>query len=104
MQSIESTETYAYGTSKDLVSEKEDIKCSNIIKRYNFDDITIENIKERNPNWPQITDHPYKIGGSRSGKTNSLFNLINQQPDINKIYLFKDLYEVLILILISIFN
>ena len=32
MQSIDSIETYAYGTSKDLVSEKD--KCSNIIKRY----------------------------------------------------------------------
>ena len=28
------------------------------------------------------------IGGSGSGKTNSLFNLINKQPDIDKIYLY----------------
>ena len=34
MQSIDSIETYAYGTSKDLVSKKEDIKCNNIIKQY----------------------------------------------------------------------
>ena len=34
MQSIDSIETYAYGTSKDLVGEKEEIKCSNMIKRY----------------------------------------------------------------------
>ena len=34
MQSIDSIETYAYGTSKDLVSEREEIKYSNIIKRY----------------------------------------------------------------------
>ena len=27
------------------------------------------------------------IGGSESGKTNTLFNLINHQPDIDKIYL-----------------
>ena len=34
------------------------------------------------------------IGGSRSGKINSLFNLINHQPDIDKIYLYaKDLNE-----------
>ena len=34
------------------------------------------------------------IGGSRSGKTNSLFNLINHQPDIDKMYLYaKDLNE-----------
>ena len=32
MQSIYSVETYAYGTSRDIVSEKEDIKCDNIIK------------------------------------------------------------------------
>ena len=34
MQSIESIETYEYGTSKDIVSEKEYIKCNNIIKQY----------------------------------------------------------------------
>ena len=28
IQSIDSTETYAYGTSKDLVSEKEGINCN----------------------------------------------------------------------------
>ena len=43
-------------------------------------------------------DHPYRIliaGGSRSGKTNALLNLINNQPDIDKIYLYaKDPYEV----------
>ena len=32
MQSIDSIETYAYGTSKNLESEKEEIKCNNIIK------------------------------------------------------------------------
>ena len=37
MQSIDSTETCAYGTSKDLVSEKEEIKCNIIIKRYKND-------------------------------------------------------------------
>ena len=48
-------------------------------------------------NWSQIPDHPYRtliIGGSRSGKTDSLFNLISQQSDIDKIYLYaKDPYE-----------
>ena len=34
MQSFDSIETYAYGTSKDLVNEKVDIKCNNIIKQY----------------------------------------------------------------------
>ena len=62
-----------------------------------FNDATKENIKEHNPNWPQIPDHPYIIlitGGWRSGKTNSLFNLINYQLDIAKIYLYaKDPHE-----------
>ena len=34
MPSIDSIETYAYGMTKDLVSEKEEIQCNNIIKRY----------------------------------------------------------------------
>ena len=52
-----------------------------------FDDITKENIQEQNPNQPQILDHPYRIliiGGSGSGKTNSLFHLISEVPDIDK--------------------
>ena len=63
----------------------------------NFDDATKENIKEHNPNWPQIPDHPYGIliiGGSGSEKINLLFNLINQLPDIDKLYLYaKDPFE-----------
>ena len=50
-----------------------------------------------NPNWSYIPDHPYRIpiiGSSVSGKTNALLNLINNQPDIDKIYLYaKDPYE-----------
>ena len=37
MQSIDLIETYACGTSKDLVSEKEKIKCNNTIKWYKND-------------------------------------------------------------------
>ena len=37
MQSIHSIETYVYGTSKDLLSGKEEIECNNIIKRYKYD-------------------------------------------------------------------
>ena len=75
----------------------------------NFDDVVKENIKEHKPNWPQISDHPYRIliiWGSGSVKTNSLFNLINQQPDIDKIYLYaKDPYDPYTYISkISIFN
>ena len=43
-----------------------------------------------NTNWPYIPDNPYRIliiGGSGSGKTNVLLNLIkHQRPDIDKIY------------------
>ena len=63
----------------------------------NFDDYTNENKIKHNKVWPYIPDNPYRIliiGGSWSGKTDALFNLINDQPDIDKIYLYaKDLYE-----------
>ena len=63
----------------------------------NFDDYTNENKMQHNSNWPYNPDHPYRIliiGGSGSGKTNALLNLINNQPDIDKIYLYaKDPYK-----------
>ena len=62
-----------------------------------FDDYVNENKTEDNKNWPYIPDHPHRIliiGGSGSGKTNLLLNLIENQPDIDKIYLYaKDPYE-----------
>ena len=63
----------------------------------NFDDVRKENIKQLNPNQPQVSDHPYRIlrvGGSGSGKVNSLFNLISCQLHFDKIYFYaKDPYE-----------
>ena len=47
----------------------------------NFDDVIKENIIENNKNWPQTPDHPYRIliiGGSGSGKTDSILNLLSQ--------------------------
>ena len=54
----------------------------------NFDNYVSENRTEHNRNRPYTPDHPYRIlimGGSGSGKTNLLLNLINNQPDIDKI-------------------
>ena len=66
-------------------------------KTINLDSIINENNKKHNEKWPYIPDHPYRIliiGGSGSGKTNALLNLINEQNDIDKIYLYgKDLSE-----------
>ena len=56
-----------------------------------FDDYANENKTEHNSKWPYTPNHPYKIliiGGSGSGKKNALLNLINNQPDINKIYVY----------------
>ena len=68
----------------------------------NFDDYVSgiacnENKTKHDKNWPYIPDHPYWIliiGGWGSGKTNLLLNLMESQPDIDKIYLYvKDPYE-----------
>ena len=63
----------------------------------NLDSIVNDKNEKHNEKWPYIPDHPYRIliiGGSGSGKTNTLLDLINQQRDIDKIYLHaKDLSE-----------
>ena len=63
----------------------------------NFDNYTSENKTEHNKNWPYIPDHPYRvliIRGSESEKTNLLLSLLENQPDIDKIYLYaKDPYQ-----------
>ena len=63
----------------------------------NSDEYNNENKINHNTNWPYTPDHPYRIliiGGLRLGKTNTLLNLIENQTDIVKIYLYvKDLYE-----------
>ena len=63
----------------------------------NFDDYVNENKTQHNNNSAYIPDHPYRIliiGGSGSGKTNVLLNLIENQPDTDKMYLYaKDPYE-----------
>ena len=63
----------------------------------NSNNIANGSSKEHNEKWSYIPDHPYKIliiGGSGSEKTNALIYLINEQDDIDKIYLYaKDLSE-----------
>ena len=63
----------------------------------NVDNYVIENKTKHNKDWPYIPDHPCRIliiGGSESGKTNLLLNLIENEPDIYNIYLYaKDSYE-----------
>ena len=63
----------------------------------NFDDYVIENKTKHNPKWSYIPDHPHRVlivGGSGSEKTNAFLILINNQSDIDKIYLYaKDPYK-----------
>ena len=63
----------------------------------NLENIINDNNEKHIEKWPYIPDHPYRIliiGGSGSGETNILLNLINEQRDIDKIYLYtKDLSE-----------
>ena len=60
-----------------------------------FDDYTNENKTEHILKWLYIPDHPYRIliiEGSGSVKTNALLNLVNNQPDIDKIYLYVKIH------------
>ena len=60
----------------------------------NLDRITSKNNKKHDEKWPYILDHPYRIiiiGGSGSGKTNTLPYLLKEQDNIgfiDKIYLY----------------
>ena len=59
---------------------------------FNFDFTTKEYIKEHNPSWPEIPDHPYRVlivEGSGSWKTNALLNLLDDEP-------YKAKYQLLI--------
>ena len=59
-----------------------------------LDSITNEKNKKHNEKWPYIPDHPYRtliIGGSGSGKTNTLLNLINEQHDISKFICMQEI-------------
>ena len=83
-------ETYAYGTSKNTMQKNEEVKYS--VKQYkNDNDVAGENTIEHKANWPKIFDYPHWIliiGGSESGKTIALPNLMNLKPNIDKTYLY----------------
>ena len=58
----------------------------------NINDYLSENKTEPNLKWSYIPYHPYrilKIGDSGPGKINALLNLINNQPDIDSIFVCK---------------
>ena len=99
MQSIDSIETFAYVTSRDLVSEKKENKCNDIkkqCKKWYKSALMLKKRKHKkhNLNWPQIPDHPYRILIVSGSESNAPFNLISHQPDIDKIYLYtKDPYQ-----------
>ena len=88
------TTTCPYGRNTFEVYESE---MSSKINMINFDNYANENKKQHNLKWPYIPDYLYSIliiRGSGSGKTDALLNLINNHPDIDKIYLYaKDPYE-----------
>ena len=60
----------------------------------NLDSITNENNKKYNEKRPYVPDHPCRIliiGGSESGKINTLLKLINEQSDIDKFIYMQDI-------------
>ena len=105
LQTFDRITTYPYGTNVLKVCENEMLMVKDLFfleiiikwcynnkyKMINFDNYVNENKTKHNKNWSYIPDHPYRIlviGGSGSGKTNLLLDLIENQPDIDKIYLY----------------
>ena len=59
------TETYTHGISKDLLSNEKEIKCNNIIKRYQkknrFDDAIKEKTKGHDPSSQILIEFIYML-------------------------------------------
>ena len=58
----------------------------------NLDSIVNDKNEKHNEKWPHLPDHPYRIliiGGSLSGKTNTLLNLENEQRDRQNLLIRK---------------
>ena len=87
---------------ENLIREKEEIKCHNIIEKHKqwLPFTILQKKMQTNLIWigQKNPDHLYRIltiWGSESGKSNSMFNLISNKPDIDEIYLYaKDLNEM----------
>ena len=87
-----------YETIKDLTCEKEKIKRNNDRKQYKNVWLWLyykrRHKKGHDPKWPEIPDHPYRIlivEGSGPRNINALFNLINNEPDNDKIHTKKNI-------------
>ena len=78
-----------------VIRSRKNLEYTNKKNKYNFDAVTGEKLKEHNPQWPQIFDHPYRVLiVDGPGKTHALLNLIKQQPKTDKIFLHsKDPFE-----------
>ena len=60
----------------------------------NFDNYVNENKAKHNEKWPYIPDHPYRIliiGGSGSGETSALLNLINEKMILTKFICMQEI-------------
>ena len=83
LQTFDEIITYPHGTNAFKVCESE------MLSKYKWSVLIIMQMKTKhNSKRPYIPDHPYRIliiGDTGSGKLNALLNLINIQPDIDKI-------------------
>ena len=79
---------------------KETRKEKNTKRKLKFEDKnhSANQTANRNPNWWQVPDHPYRMSvivNYGPGKTNALLNLISYKPDIYEIHLYaKNQFEV----------
>ena len=82
MQTFDKNKSCQNGANVGKICKTELLNAISKIKMIDFDNVRNENKTENNPIWQHILNHAYRIliiGGSGSGKTNALSNLINHQ-------------------------